>query len=335
VGWYWRAILKVMPRVSIIVPTYNGEHFIKRALQSALNQTFRDFEIMVVDDVSKDSTREKVEELALHDKRIKLMVLPKNSGGGAVPRTVGCKAAAGDLIAFLDQDDLYMPEYLGKKVAFFDSHPEINALSSSAWMFDEKTKKIIDCGGGGPVNVMVRKEVMPAVGYLKQSQTNVDDMGMWYRYDKIYGPGKSFLIEGGPLTLYSRHAGQGSDTAHGDPRVFIKRLDSILAEIDPNGHPDPRNRLSRLYSRKGNFYCLAGDFKTGRHFFLQSLRWEFNVFSLVLFAVSFSPRFYKTFEFSSRLFKLKVIAKARVFRERIKYEKSYQAARKILTAGLS
>ena len=204
-------------------------------------------------------------------------------------------------------------------------------------MFDEETKKIIDCGGGGPVNTMARKEVLPAVGYFKASQNNVDDAAMRYRYNKIYGAEKEFMLEDtdGPLTLYSRSAAQESSTAKRDPRIFIKRIDSILVDIDPDESPSPKNRLSRLYSRKGNFYCLMGEFRTGRHFFSESLKQEFNVFALGLFFASLFPWFYRAFESASRLFQSKVVAKIRVTRKRMKYEKSYQLAREILVSGLS
>jgi glycosyltransferase involved in cell wall biosynthesis len=321
-----------MSKVSVIIPTYNGEKFIGRAIQSVLGQTLRDFEIIVVDDASRDGTVLKVKELAKNDKRIKLTVLPVNTGGPAVPRTVGCKAAQGDLIAFLDQDDMYLPKYLEKKVAYFDRHPEINLISSWAWMFDEKTKKIIDCGGGGPVNTMARKEVLPAVGYFKASQNNVDDAAMRHRYNKVYGTEKELVFEDsdGPLTLYSRNATQESAMVRRNPQVFIKRIDSLLAEIDPDESPSPRNRLSRLYSRKGNCYCLMGEFSTGRHFFAESLKQEFNIFALALFIASFLPWFYGAFESLSRFFQLKIIAQVRVIRKRTRYEKSYQTAKRIL-----
>lgn len=322
-----------MPRVSIIVPTYNGEKFIGRALQSALNQSFQDFEILVVDDVSTDDTKEKVMVLAKKDQRIRLIALEKNSGGGAVPRTTGCKVARGEFIAFLDQDDMYMPDYLKRKVEYFDLHKDINFLSSLAWTFDDdsKNKKIINCEIGGPVNTMTRRETLERVGFFKESQTNADDVGMWYRYIKIYGLTRNAMMSGEPLTLYSRSAKQESHTENRNPLIFIKRIDSILVDIDKNDDdPGVGHVLGYLYSRKANFYCLAGNFKVGRYFFKESLKREFNFFSTVLIMASFCPLFYKNFVSLIRFFRVNTIIKIRILIMRMKYNGSYYLATRVL-----
>ena len=323
--------IQVTPRVSVIVPTYNGEKFIERALKSALNQTFRDFEIIVVDDASSDRTKEKVRALAEKDRRIKLIELTQNSGGGAVPRTVGCKAVQGELVAFLDQDDLYMPEYLETKIAYFDIHPEIESLSSLAWTFNDETKKIINYEYGGPVNTMMRASALKAAGYFKASETNIDDMGMGYRFLKIYGLKSSAMISGGPLTLYARHGNQESNTQNRNPSIFIKRIDAALVSMDDNASdPGIKDILSVLYSRKANFYCLAGDFKQGRNFFKKSLKIKFNFFSLPLLMVSYFPYFYYTFFSVSRFFQIKILGKIKVAINKMKYNKSYRNAEDIL-----
>lgn len=320
-----------MPRVSIIIPTYNGEKFIERALNSALVQTFRDFEIIVVDDASSDRTREKVRALVEKDSRIKLIELPKNSGGGAVPRTTGCKLAQGEFIAFLDQDDLYMPEYIEKKVAYFDTHPDIESLSSMSWAFNDETKKIINYEYGGPVNTMMRKDALKAAGYFNTSETNADDMGMGYRFLKIYGSKSSAMIPGGALTLYARHHKQESNTQDRDPSVFIKRIDSVLLGVDDNTNdPGIKNILSNLYSRKANFYCLVGNFKQARVFFKRSLKIKFNFFSLALLMVSYFPRFYHSFFSTSRFLQVKILGKIKVVINKIKYHQSYRNAESIV-----
>ncbi len=89
--------------VSIIIPTYNAEPFIKKCLYSAKNQTYKNIEVLICDDCSTDNTKKIV--LQLKDKRITYLKTKKNSGGPAVPRNLGIQKAKGKYIAFLDQDD--------------------------------------------------------------------------------------------------------------------------------------------------------------------------------------------------------------------------------------
>ncbi len=111
------------PRVSVIVPTYNREATIVRALDSVFAQTFGDYEILVCDDASTDKTCEIVRSYMEKDARIKLDILPENQGAG-VARNLGMAAAKGDYIAFLDSDDEWLPEKLDRQVALMDSRDE-------------------------------------------------------------------------------------------------------------------------------------------------------------------------------------------------------------------
>ncbi len=107
-----------LPLVSIIIPTYNRQQFVLRAVQSALNQTFQDIEVVVVDDGSDDNT-----ELVLgsiDDERIKILKHDNNLGSPAA-RNTGIAAAKGQYIAFLDSDDEWYPDKLEKQIALFGS----------------------------------------------------------------------------------------------------------------------------------------------------------------------------------------------------------------------
>lgn len=113
-------------KVSIVIPAYNCEHFIVETLQSAQQQTYRDIEIIVVDDGSTDATAERVREL---DGSIRY-IRQENSGGGSRPRNTAIRAASGDLIALLDSDDLMLPDHLEHLVALLEAHPEIDLAFS-------------------------------------------------------------------------------------------------------------------------------------------------------------------------------------------------------------
>jgi len=113
------------PLVSIITPVYNAERFLSDTIKSVQNQTYGNWEILLVDDCSKDNSSQIIKEFQKYDNRIKYIKLEKNSGA-AVSRNIGIKNAKGRFIAFIDSDDLWHPNkleiqlkyMLEKKIAF-------------------------------------------------------------------------------------------------------------------------------------------------------------------------------------------------------------------------
>lgn len=103
--------------VSVIIPAYNRENTIERAVMSVLNQTYKDLELIVVDDCSKDNTVEVLK--SIKDDRLKIIELEKNSGA-CVARNVGIENAQGDYIAFQDSDDEWLLDKLEKQMAIFE-----------------------------------------------------------------------------------------------------------------------------------------------------------------------------------------------------------------------
>lgn len=106
--------------VSIITPTYNSEEFISETMNSIINQTYQNWELLITDDCSNDNTVEIVKQYILKDKRIKLFELKDNSGAG-VARNNSIKNAKGRYIAFCDSDDKWKPEKLDKQLNFLKS----------------------------------------------------------------------------------------------------------------------------------------------------------------------------------------------------------------------
>lgn len=105
------------PLVSVIMPSYNSARFIATSIESVREQTFKDWELIITDDCSKDDTCMIVEKFTAQDSRIKLFKLEENSGA-AVARNNSIKQAKGQYIAFLDSDDIWLPEKLEKQLAF-------------------------------------------------------------------------------------------------------------------------------------------------------------------------------------------------------------------------
>ncbi|WP_417440098.1 glycosyltransferase family 2 protein [Idiomarina abyssalis] len=110
-----------MSLISIVIPTFNAEKYIVDTIESVLYQTHTEFEVLVVDDCSTDSTVELVNELEGKDPRVKLIQLNHNTGGPAEPRNVGIEKATGEWIAFLDADDLWHPQKLEKQLVLAES----------------------------------------------------------------------------------------------------------------------------------------------------------------------------------------------------------------------
>lgn len=112
-------IITVMENlISIITPAYNAEKTINETIQSVLNQTFNNWELLVIDDCSTDNTKKIIQEYIATDKRIKYFKTEKPSGGPSIPRNIGLKNSEGKFIAFLDSDDLWLPNKLEEQLNF-------------------------------------------------------------------------------------------------------------------------------------------------------------------------------------------------------------------------
>lgn len=116
-----------MPRFTVVIPTYNRAEALRRTLKSVLDQSFRDFEVIVVDDGSTDHTRTIVEQWG--DARIRYAWI-QNSGGPATPRNVGMSMATGEWLSFLDSDDLWHPLKLEAISLSIDRDPEVDAIGN-------------------------------------------------------------------------------------------------------------------------------------------------------------------------------------------------------------
>lgn len=310
-----------MCKVSVIIPTYNREKTIKRAIRSVLNQTLQDFEIIVVDDCSRDHTLEVVKKLQKEDKRIKLIALDKNSGGPAKPRTIGVQNSTGEYIAFLDSDDIYMPENLRRKSKILDENPKIEIVDGWSWVVDEETKKIVDCWCYSPVNWLLRKRLFEEVKYFKEEQNGCDEIGWLLRYRKLRALSNNIFILEEPLTIYFRHKSQLSGLRNKNPLICGRRWETLLE--------DTNDSLSQavISSRVGNFYCLAGDLKKGREYFLKSLNLHFNFLSLIFYLLSFlGKKGYEITEETLRFLYNTLLWKKRKIKARIQWKESYKEA---------
>lgn len=130
-----------MPRVSILMPSYNHEKYVSAAIRSALMQTYQDYELIIVDDNSSDNSVGVIERFS--DKRIKLLRSTQNQGQfAAMQRCI--EEATGEFVAVLNSDDVFMPEKLARQVAVMESRPEVGAVFSYSQLIDERGKPFVD-----------------------------------------------------------------------------------------------------------------------------------------------------------------------------------------------
>ncbi|MCI8483889.1 MAG: glycosyltransferase [Lachnospiraceae bacterium] len=138
--------VKNNPKVSIIVPMYNAVNTLKETIASVQAQTYSDWELILVDDCSKDGTKRLAESLAEKDKRIKVFQMPKNGGPGAATK-MGFKKSSGSLIAFIDADDLWTEDKLERQIKFMINHNYEFICSDYCWIDENGADlhKIIKC----------------------------------------------------------------------------------------------------------------------------------------------------------------------------------------------
>jgi glycosyltransferase involved in cell wall biosynthesis len=285
------------PDVSVCVPAYNTARWIVRAVESALSQTYRSLEVVVVDDASTDGTLERVREL--HDPRIRLYSNSRNLGhSGNWNRSL--TLARGRLIKFLCADDVLYPDCLEAMVALFTAHPSIGLVFSlrdvetevpdetaaRAWRakhlraheifgdLDEVNsgpalvRKWIDSrfarnAVGEPTNVMVTRECLRRVGTFNLRVRQRADMDLWVRAMLFHDVG----FVGRPLARYLIRSGSVTNLNRAGSLSWMDRLwlfEGLLsyAEIRNGGWPQLRalrRRAARKCTRHALRRALKGD----------------------------------------------------------------------------
>ena len=208
------------PLVSVIVAVYNLENCIEKSLATILSQSFQDFEVLIFEDASKDSSRKILQEMEKKDSRIRLFLTDENKGQ-AYGRNYCMKEARGDFLAIHDGDDYSVPERLKKQTDFLLAHPEYDFVASWGNIIDESDTIISRSDGiqgdmkkesflwGMPVfhgTCMFRKSVMEAVGgYRVDPQTRFrgEDYDMLMR---MYAKGFRCFVLPERLYIYAENS---------------------------------------------------------------------------------------------------------------------------------
>ena len=206
------------PRMSVLVPVYNAQLYLAEAIESILKQTFSDFELIAVDDGSKDRSKQILEDLARKDPRVKVISRPNTGIVGALNDALA--ASRGELIARMDSDDIALPERFAKQVAHLDQHPDLVLLGSRVLMIDSAGWPIGDMatvghghdviedalmGGGWPIvhpTVVMRREPLLKLGGYQEGTFPNEDHDLFLRLCEI---GKLDNLRE-TLLRYRRHA---------------------------------------------------------------------------------------------------------------------------------
>ena len=258
-----------MPWVSIIIPTYNRRDFLREAIRSVLEQSFRDFELIVVDDGSDDGTREMIQR----EFPGLLTYLYQENQGVSRARNRGLKLAQGEFVAFLDSDDLWLPRKLERQMAFMQSQPKAQICYTdeiwirrgvrvnpkkkhakySGWIYPRCLPLCII----SPSSALMRRGLLEEVGGFDEELPVCEDYDLWLRISARHPvhflPEKLIIKRGGHQDQLSRRWGND-----------IWRVKALLKMLkDPSLRPDWRRMTVEELHRKGSI-LIKGFRKRGK-----------------------------------------------------------------------
>lgn len=291
--------------LSVVIPVYNGAAFIADTVRAALAQTFRDFEIVIVNDGSRDGT---LEQLAQFGDAIKVISIP--NGGVSNARNVGIKESSGEYIAFLDADDLWQPEKLERQLEAMREYPEagfcccnfgINdpVTGAPATHFDQFSgdrQLTLDTPLADPLaallkanfvgtcsNVMVRRDVLERTGLFDPRYRQTEDYDLWLRCAAETG----FLLLSDVLLDKTRHetnlTNNFVETLEYHDLVLKALLRGPLIAARPDLAPAVRRAIAKVRYEIGNCLFNRGYASRGYGYFWLALKEEASLSNSVRF----------------------------------------------------
>ncbi|NPB08718.1 MAG: glycosyltransferase [Thermodesulfobacteria bacterium] len=255
------------PLVSVIIPTFNRAKFLKEAVQSVLDQDYRPLELIVVDDGSTDETARLLTSYPLR------LVRRAENRGVASARNAGLRHARGEFVAFLDSDDLWLPEKIRRQVEFFLAHPEAVAVQTeeiwirrgrrvnprkrhrkpSGFFFDRALELCLV----SPSGIMLRREVLEEIGPFDEEFPVCEDYELWLRLLARY---PVHLL---PEPLVVKRGGH-EDQLSRQPGLDFYRLKALWKlSLKVPLSPEMRLLVQREAAKKARVF-VSGALKRGR-----------------------------------------------------------------------
>ncbi|MDB5294888.1 MAG: glycosyl transferase family 2 [Phycisphaerales bacterium] len=252
-----------LPRVSVLMPVYNAGRYVRATVESLLAQTFADFELIAIDDGSKDDSAAVVREMAATDARIRFT--SRENRGVVRTRNELADLARGEFMAVNDADDLSMPDRLAKQVAYLDAHPECVMVGSRVMVMDPYSSPVAEsahklgheeidaellAGSGWALvqsAVMMRSEAVRKIGGYRGAEHNLsEDHDIFIRLAEV---GRIANLPE-PLVWYRRHATSLTHTLYQSTK---SRHEAVKRQI-----------IEEAYQRRGRSMPADWAFETWR-----------------------------------------------------------------------
>jgi glycosyltransferase involved in cell wall biosynthesis len=268
-----------MPKVSVIIPTYQRAHLVNRAIASVFAQTYDDYEIIVVNDGSTDDTR-----CVLSDYGDRLIAIHQDNRGLAAARNAGIQVAQGEYIAFLDDDDLWVPQKLEHQIPLFVADQNIGLVYADMTVFNETEIlpgtylngfvppqtvmpwTLLQYGNFFPMpTIVVRRICLEEVGYFNEALSVCEDYDLWLRIMEKWAAGYVNL----PLARYFRGENH-PNLSQNTERMIRTAIQVKSAAFDRNPQlqrlpPQYRDLCFHSdYLDLAEFYTQAGDLAKAR-----------------------------------------------------------------------
>ena len=288
-----------LPKVSVITPTYNRPHLIGRAIRSILNQTYQNFEIIVIDDNLNDETKEIVNNF--RNKRIKHIRNP-NRKGSSVARNQGVRESNPNskYVAFLDDDDEWLPQFLEKTIGKLEEKKELTGvLPNAQYVLDNGTKveKNLEekkCWNTTIGNGAVLRKSLFTKENIWYDETIIRDEDIDFGI-RVF---KNHKIEFIPEELWIYHAGPIGSTLSTNP-MPIESINHLFKKHLSYFSIQGNKPLSYFYHYIGKLYSRSGEIKKGKKLFLMAfLKYPHPVYILYYLFWSF-PKFAQNFHSQS------------------------------------
>jgi glycosyltransferase involved in cell wall biosynthesis len=265
-----------IPRVSVVIPTYNYARYVPEAVDSVLAQSFEELEVIVVDDGSTDKTAEILRSFGEQIRNIR-----QEHCGLSAARNTGIRAARGQYVAFLDSDDLWLPEKVSLQIARLDAEPEVGLVYCETLLFDDSAPATLilhsywaSHPSGRILPWLVRQNVIPSptpivrrelferVGLFDETLRACEDWDMWIRIGRVC----EIAYVNRVLAKYRRHQENMSLDSERLMTNGLRVLEKAFAAPDPSRqlHGLRRPVLSRWYADFGLGQFYEGRYKQAR-----------------------------------------------------------------------
>jgi glycosyltransferase involved in cell wall biosynthesis len=271
------------PLVSVVVPAFNAEATINTAVDSVLGQTLRDFELIVIDDGSRDETAAVLEPYGGA-----LRCLRQTNGGVSRARNHGIAESRGRYVAFLDADDAWVQTKLEKQIAALVSRSDCQACYAAAYLVDERLSvlgeqrsedgvaqrdRLLVSGNlvtGSASSVICERALLREVGGFDEGLSLCADWDLWVRLSAR----TTLAYVDEPLTLYRQSAGSMSRNPRLLERDTLALLDKAFSGPDPPERRTRNRALGRQYRVLSGAYWHATDYHRALRCLLRALRYD-------------------------------------------------------------